>query len=119
MKIATFEEPGKRIRWTGLQTVLKPTLLTFKIPGFVIVMKVTMMMSIEILEDLEAEYWIGQAEAAQEARGLSWLAQQNLISPFASRGRGILEIHHDQKPTLSTEALAACALDASVVAAGA
>lgn len=53
--------------------MLKPTLLTFKIPGFVIVMKVTMMMmSIEILEDLEAEYWIGQAEAAQEARGLSY-----------------------------------------------
>ncbi|RDH19203.1 hypothetical protein M747DRAFT_342792 [Aspergillus niger ATCC 13496] len=100
MKIATFEEPGKRIRWTGLQTVLKPTLLTFKILGFVIVMKVTMMMSIEILEDLEAEYWIGQAEAAQEARGLSWLAQQNLISPFASRGRGILEIHHDHEANI-------------------
>ncbi|PYH68245.1 uncharacterized protein BO88DRAFT_426351 [Aspergillus vadensis CBS 113365] len=48
----------------------------------------------------EAAYWIGQAEAAQEARGLSWLAQQNLISPFASRGGGRLffcEIHHDHE----------------------
>ncbi|OJJ73761.1 hypothetical protein ASPBRDRAFT_194681 [Aspergillus brasiliensis CBS 101740] len=44
LKIATFEEPGERIRWSGLQNAWKTTLIPSKFRVFVIVMKVTMIL---------------------------------------------------------------------------